>query len=246
MLKSAVQIFAIRILGAGLTYASMILLARWLGAHDFGIYAYVLVIVTLLGIAFSFGFNSSGVRFVASYLARNRLRRLSGFLSFSHKAVAALALLGALAGAGLVLALKDIIEPYYVAPMLVGLLCVPVWALLNQMEATARAFGLVNVAYVPGYILRPLLMIVFSNATFGWIKASQKASYGQRYYSVDFSRTDHAKVAEAFGVKSWKVEKPGDLKGAFEAAAAHGGPALVDVITQPLHEAKAPVSEWVA
>ena len=80
VLKSAVQIFAIRILGAGLTYASMILLARWLGAHDFGIYAYVLVIVTLLGIAFSFGFNSSGVRFVASYLARNRLRRLSGFL----------------------------------------------------------------------------------------------------------------------------------------------------------------------
>ena len=77
VLKSAVQIFAIRILGAGLTYASMILLARWLGAHDFGIYAYVLVIVTLLGIAFSFGFNSSGVRFVASYLARNRLRRLT-------------------------------------------------------------------------------------------------------------------------------------------------------------------------
>ena len=169
VLKSAVQIFAIRILGAGLTYASMILLARWLGAHDFGIYAYVLVIVTLLGIAFSFGFNSSGVRFVASYLARNRLRRLSGFLSFSHKVVAALALLGALAGAGLVFALKDTIEPYYVAPMLVGLLCVPVWALLNQMEATARAFCLVNVAYVPGYILRPLLMIVFVGGlvTFG-------------------------------------------------------------------------------
>ena len=33
----------------------------------------------------------------------------------------------------------------------------------------------------------PLLMIVFSNASYGWIKASQKASYGQRYFSVDFS-----------------------------------------------------------
>ena len=32
----------------------------------------------------------------------------------------------------------------------------------------------------------PLLMIVFSNATYGWIKASQKASYGRRYFSVDF------------------------------------------------------------
>ena len=42
----------------------------------------------------------------------------------------------------------------------------------------------------------PLLMLVFSNATYGWIKASQKASYGGRYFSVDFSRTDHARVAE--------------------------------------------------
>lgn len=92
----------------------------------------------------------------------------------------------------------------------------------------------------------PVMMVVVSNSVYGWIKAGQKTGFGQRYYSVDFSRTDHAKVAEAFGVKAWKVEKPGDLKGAFEAAAAHGGPALVDVITQPLHEAKAPVSEWVA
>ena len=41
------------------------------------------------------------------------------------------------------------------------LLCVPVWTLLNQMEATARAFGWVNVAYVPGYVLRPLLLMGF-------------------------------------------------------------------------------------
>ncbi len=29
-------------------------------------------------------------------------------------------------------------------------------------------------------------------------------------------------------------------------AVAHGGPSLVDILTQPLHEAAAPVSEWVA
>ena len=55
VVKSAAQVFAIRLLGAGLTYASMVLLARWLGSHNFGIYAYVFVIVTLLGLAFSFG-----------------------------------------------------------------------------------------------------------------------------------------------------------------------------------------------
>src|SRR6185436_12036380 len=161
VLTSAAQVLAIRLLGAGLTYASMILLARWLGSYDFGIYAYVLVIVTLLGLAFSFGFNSSGLRFVPSYLARKKHRRLAGFLKQSYGFVLTISVVGSLLSAGLVYACRDIIEPYYFLPLLVGLLCVPVWTLLNQFEATARAFGWVHVAYIPGYILRPLLLLAF-------------------------------------------------------------------------------------
>lgn len=92
----------------------------------------------------------------------------------------------------------------------------------------------------------PLLMLVISNSSYGWIKAGQKSGFGQRYFSVDFSRTDHARVAEAFGVKAWRVESPVDLRPALAAAADLGAPALVDIIAQPLHEARAPVSEWVA
>jgi O-antigen/teichoic acid export membrane protein len=159
VLKSAVQVLAIRLVGAGLTYASMVFLARWLGAFNFGIYAYVFVIVTLLGLAFSFGFNNSTLRFVSSYLARKKLRRLSGFLRQSYSIVLGLSILGALSTAGLAFAFRGVVEPYYVSPLLVGLLCVPVWTLLNQMEATARALGWVNIAYTPGYILRPALVI---------------------------------------------------------------------------------------
>jgi acetolactate synthase-1/2/3 large subunit len=91
----------------------------------------------------------------------------------------------------------------------------------------------------------PVLMVVISNATFGWIKAGQRSGFARRYFSVDFSRTDHARVASAFGVRSWHVSDPARLRAALAAAARHDGPALVDVITQPLHEAHAPVSEWV-
>jgi acetolactate synthase I/II/III large subunit len=92
----------------------------------------------------------------------------------------------------------------------------------------------------------PLTMVVVSNSTYGWIKAGQKSGYQQRYFSVDFSRTDHAKVAAAFGVKSWRVEDPTALRGILREAVEHSGPTLVDIIAQPLHEARAPVSEWVA
>ena len=92
----------------------------------------------------------------------------------------------------------------------------------------------------------PITFVVISNAVYGWIKAGQKSGYDRRYFSVDFGVTDHAKVAEAFGVKSWRVFEPGKLQEALKQAAAHAGPTLVDVVCQPLHEARAPVSEWVA
>jgi acetolactate synthase I/II/III large subunit len=92
----------------------------------------------------------------------------------------------------------------------------------------------------------PVTMIVISNSVYGWIKAGQKTGFKERYFSVDFSRTDHARVAEAFGVKAWTVKDPADLRKTLKQAIEHGGPTLVDIIAQPLHEAKAPVSEWVA
>ena len=53
-------------------------------------------------------------------------------------------------------------------------------------------------------------------------------------------------MASAYGIKSWRVEQPGELDAALAAALAHDGPSLVDVISQPLQDAAAPVSEWIA
>ncbi|NND41658.1 MAG: thiamine pyrophosphate-binding protein [Silicimonas sp.] len=91
-----------------------------------------------------------------------------------------------------------------------------------------------------------ITFIVFSNSTYGWIKAGQRTAFDGRYFSVDFDRTDHAAVAEAFGVKAWTVEDPDTLETSLRQAIDHPGPSLVDIISQPLNEANAPVSEWIA
>lgn len=91
----------------------------------------------------------------------------------------------------------------------------------------------------------PITYIVFSNANFGWIKASQHDDCGARYYNVDFNRVDQAAVAAAYGVKSWRVEDPAKLEGVLREAIAHDGPTLVDIVCQPLEEAKAPVRRWM-
>lgn len=92
----------------------------------------------------------------------------------------------------------------------------------------------------------PLTCIIFSNSTYGWIKAGQKAGFGKRYYAVDFDRTNHRAVAEAFGVRAWQVKDPQHLAPILCEALGSNEPTLIDIISQPLQEANAPVSEWIA
>ena len=92
----------------------------------------------------------------------------------------------------------------------------------------------------------PIIFIVLSNSVYGWIKAGQKTSFEERYYSVDFTRTNHAEVAKAYGLDSFRVEKPEDIKKTIEKALSLNKPCLVDIISEPLQDTKAPVSEWIA
>jgi len=91
----------------------------------------------------------------------------------------------------------------------------------------------------------PVTLVVFNNSGYGWIKAGQKVR-GKKYYSVDFSDSDHAAIARAFGLAARRVENPKELPSAIEESLSSKGPFLLDVVVQPLHEARAPVSKWIA
>lgn len=90
----------------------------------------------------------------------------------------------------------------------------------------------------------PVTLIVINNASYGWIKAGQK-SRGSSYFSSDFTPTRHADIAAAYGIKARRVEDPGELNEALQEALTFQGPCLLDIVTQPLEEARAPVSKWV-
>ncbi len=92
----------------------------------------------------------------------------------------------------------------------------------------------------------PVTLIVISNAVFGWIKAGQRSAFDQRYFSVDFTPGRHAQIARAFGIEAFEVDQPGALDLAMQKALNADHPTLLDITCQPLHEANAPVSEWIA
>jgi acetolactate synthase-1/2/3 large subunit len=92
----------------------------------------------------------------------------------------------------------------------------------------------------------PVLFVVIANGSYGWIKAGQKSGFASRFHAVDFRLQDHAAIAQAFGLKAFRVEQPQALDAAMRKALQAEGPVLVDIVCQPLEQARAPVSEWVA
>jgi hypothetical protein len=59
--------FLIRVVSAALTFVSQILLARWMGGYEFGIYIYGWTWVLLIGGMVDLGLGSAAQRFIPQY-----------------------------------------------------------------------------------------------------------------------------------------------------------------------------------
>ena len=82
--RLAGTIFIIRVVSAALAYFSQILLARWMGGSDYGIYVYVWTWVLLLGSMMDFGISASAQKIIPEYRTRSEHALLRGFLSGSR------------------------------------------------------------------------------------------------------------------------------------------------------------------
>ncbi len=82
--RLAGTIFIIRVVSAALAYLSQILLARWMGGSDYGIYVYVWTWVLLLGSMMDFGISASAQKIIPEYRTSGEHALLRGFLSGSR------------------------------------------------------------------------------------------------------------------------------------------------------------------
>jgi pyruvate dehydrogenase (quinone) len=78
----------------------------------------------------------------------------------------------------------------------------------------------------------PVKLVVYNNSTLGMVKLEMRVA-GYEDFAVDVPRVSFAKIAEAAGVRAFRVEDSSDLKDAFSSALRHKGPAMVDVWTNP-------------
>jgi pyruvate dehydrogenase (quinone) len=79
----------------------------------------------------------------------------------------------------------------------------------------------------------PVKIVVFNNGLLGFVDIEMKAG-GFLPVGTHLDNPSFAKVAEAVGIYGVRVEDPAQLADALKQAFAHDGPALIDVVTNPL------------
>ena len=159
VLRGAGLVVVIRVLASAVGFASMVLLARWMGSSEYGLYSFAIAAMILLSYAATLGLPGAAVRFVAQYAAAEDWRRVIGFMQASSRVTLAFGVLVALLVIGAVLVFKSHLDPAYVAPTVLALAGVPIVALSIVRSEVIRGLGWVALAWGPLQLGQPLSLL---------------------------------------------------------------------------------------
>lgn len=159
--RMALIAFAIRVVSAGIAFLSQIIQARLMGEFEYGIFAFVWVLVVVFGNLSCLGMHTAVIRFLPIHHSENDHGLVRG-LTWSVR-VFAMVSASILAAIGFVILhfAGEKIAEYWMIPLFLALFTLPMIALGDVLDGTARAHGWTVTALSPTYIIRPVLILTF-------------------------------------------------------------------------------------
>jgi acetolactate synthase-1/2/3 large subunit len=108
----------------------------------------------------------------------------------------------------------------------------------SSMLATAAEYNL------------PITWVIVNNSSYGTVWGLQRQYFENRSILTEFKYDDgqiyvpnYAQIAEGFRVKSFRVERPEDIRPTLEAALAYDGPTLVDIVVDRVFSSTPPTAQ---
>lgn len=152
-------LFTCRIGGAAATFLTQLLLARWMGAAEFGGYILAFSWLTLLSAAPVSGYNAAAVRFIGQGLANEEYGYARGYIRHAIKVT-----LISSTGLALIAATSIILFPGFPAEMqmlfLLAIAGIPIYAIMRVNNGIAMATSRFALGYLPSNIFRPTLFLL--------------------------------------------------------------------------------------
>lgn len=151
--------FLVRIASAAILYASQILLARWMGDSEYGIYVVVWTWVLLLGGLSTLGLSTAMMRLLPEHLEHGALDLVRGLLLGGRVVPVVFSSTVAIAGLLGLRSFGGAMESHYLLPAYLALVCLPLVTLTDLQDGIGRANGWIGVALLPPYVVRPLMVL---------------------------------------------------------------------------------------
>ncbi|NOG76734.1 MAG: oligosaccharide flippase family protein [Chloroflexi bacterium] len=151
----------LKIASAGLTFLVTVILARTLGPADYGVYAYIYALVSLLSVPSEFGLPQLVVRETARGVSRGDYSAVQGIWRWSAKITAIVSLtLVVLTAIGLWL-FKEPLSGKRLETLVWALALVPLISLGNLRGAALVGLHKVVAGQLPEFLIRPGLLALF-------------------------------------------------------------------------------------
>ena len=157
--RDALHAFAVRIVGAAILYLSQVVLARWMGGHEYGLFVAVSVWVAVLGGLAQLGLGTMSMRLASEHAERGEHDDLRGLL-LANRLVALLAGTAVMVGSLLVLWVSgERAAGPALLPAFLMLTCIPIIALMEIHDGVGRGLRWFGLALWPIYVIRPLSLL---------------------------------------------------------------------------------------
>jgi O-antigen/teichoic acid export membrane protein len=158
--RAAATALAIRLSSAGLAYVAQVILARLMGQHEYGVFAYTWIWLLVFSAFATVGFGDSPVRYIAQLRERGEDAYLRGFLRFAPLVITIASIAFGILVVALLPFADGLIEHAYLMPMALMAISIPFACLQSYLEGVGRSYNWTLPALLPIYILRHGLLLI--------------------------------------------------------------------------------------
>ena len=156
--RSVFHALLFRLAGLGLIFLLQVMLARMMGPSHYGDYTVIITTINLLLVLSVFGFDSSILRFLPSYIAKRDYSSVNGFVRFSYRMITILSILCSIGLFIFLLTKSKKNDIAFSEGLFWGVLLIPFLAFVYQASAVLRSLNKIKTSLLSVYFLFPVLM----------------------------------------------------------------------------------------